>query len=184
MDRFEFLMVLMSIIIGLGLSELLTNVARQIRARKNSKVFWVHSGTVVLLLVAFLQIWWETWDLRVIEVWTFPSLMMMLAAPAGLFMISHIVFPDVIEGADFEDYYFRNSRVLWSIAAFVVIASTGFRPIAFGHDLLTNDNLSSILMLGVFVALAASKRKALHLAALPAILAMLILDIMVFKPVL
>ena len=184
MDRFEFLMVLMSIIIGLGLSELLTNVARQIRARKTSRPFWVHSGVVILMFLAFLQIWWEAWDLRVIEVWTFPALLMMLAAPAGLFVISHVMYPDVIEDADLEDYYFRNSRVLWSIAAFVVIAATGFRPLAFGHSLLDVDNLSSVLMIGMFVALAASKHRALHLAALPAILATLILDIMVFRPVL
>ena len=46
------------------------------------------------------------------------------------------------------------------------------------------DNLSSFLMFGLFVTLAASRHRLLHLAGLPAILAMLILDIMVFKPVL
>lgn len=49
MDRFEFLMVLLSIIVGLGISEILTNVARQIRARKSVQGFWVHSGVVVML---------------------------------------------------------------------------------------------------------------------------------------
>lgn len=184
MDRFEFLMVLMSIIIGLGISELLTNVARQIKARKTSRPFWVHSGFVILMFLAFLQIWWEAWELRSVEVWTFPALLMMLAAPAGLFVISHVMYPDVIEGADLEDYYFRNSRVLWSVAALVVISATGFRPLAFGYDLITPDNLSSLMMLVLFVTLAASRRKALHLAGLPAIMAMLVLDIMIFKPVL
>lgn len=49
MDRFEFLMVLLSIIIGLGVSEILTNVAKHIRARKSVRGFWVHSGVVVML---------------------------------------------------------------------------------------------------------------------------------------
>ena len=111
MDRFEFLMVLLSIIIGLGISELLTNVAIQIRARKSTRGFWVHSGVVVLLFLSFLQLWWESWELRTVEVWTFPALLMMLAAPAALFVISHLVYPDKIEDADLEEYYFRNTRV-------------------------------------------------------------------------
>ncbi len=184
MDRFEFLMVLLSIIVGLGISELLTNVARQIRARQTCRPFWVHSGVVVLLFLAFLQIWWESWGLRSVEIWTFPALLLMLAGPAGLFVISHLIYPDEIEGADLESYYFKNARVLWSIAALTVVAASGFRPLAFGHELFQMDNLSSFLMLGLFAGLAVSKHRILHLAALPAVLAMLILDIMVFKPVL
>ena len=184
MDRFEFLMVLLSIIIGLGISELLTNVARQIRARKNHRSFWVHSGVVALLFLAFLKMWWESWDLQTVDLWTFQALLLMLAGPAGLFVISHLIYPDEIEGADLEAYYFENTRVLWLVATLIVVASVGFRPLAFGQPLFIIGNLSSFLMFGLFLVLAISKQRALHMAALPAILAMLILDILAFKPVL
>jgi hypothetical protein len=43
MSLFEFLMVLVSIIIGLGIAEILTGVARQIRCRGSIHRYWVHS---------------------------------------------------------------------------------------------------------------------------------------------
>ena len=54
----------------------------------------------------------------------------------------------------------------------------------FGEPFVTFDDLSSFLMLGLFVVLAASKHKAVHQAAVPIIVAVMILDIMVFRPVL
>ena len=184
MDRFEFLMVLLSIIVGLGIAELLTNVVRQIRARNNTQGFWVHSGLVAILFLAFLQIWWESWDLREVEQWTFPALLLMLAGPAGLFVLSHLLYPQEIEDADLEAYYFENSRQWWSIAGLTVIFATGFRPLALGHSLFVVDNFSSFLLLGLFVILAISKLKRLHMAALPIIFLAMVLDIMVFKPTL
>ncbi len=184
MDRFEFLMVLLSIIVGLGIAELLTNIVRQIRAQNSTQSFWVHSGLVVILLLAFLQIWWESWDLRAVEEWTFPALLMMLAGPVCLFGLSHLLYPREIEGADLEAYYFEKSRQLWSIAGLTVIFATGFRPLALGYPLFAVDNLSSFLLFGLFTILAVSKRKGLHMAALPIIFVVMVLDIMVFKPTL
>ena len=43
MSLFEFLMVLVSIIIGLGIAEILTGIARQIRCRSSIQGYWVHS---------------------------------------------------------------------------------------------------------------------------------------------
>ena len=43
MQLFEFLMVLVSIIVGLGVAELLTGLARLLRARKSVRFYWVHA---------------------------------------------------------------------------------------------------------------------------------------------
>ncbi len=64
MDRFAFVMVLFSIIVGLGITELLTNVARQIRLRSKTKFSLLHTSVVAILFVALLQQWWEAWALQ------------------------------------------------------------------------------------------------------------------------
>lgn len=46
---FEYLMVLVSIIVGLGIAEILTGVARQYRHRHTSPGYWVHSCGVALI---------------------------------------------------------------------------------------------------------------------------------------
>jgi hypothetical protein len=178
------LMVLMSIIVGLGVTEILVNVARQIKARKRSKVFWAHSGMVALLFLAFLQVWWESWQLHAVTVWTFPDLLMMLATPVGLFLISHLIFPDDFEDADFEVYYFDISRILWPSAAVTVLAAVLLHPVAFGGNLMTADNALPFAMMGFFLVLALTKARWLHLSAVPLLMAALLVDVMVFRPVL
>jgi hypothetical protein len=59
MSHFEFLMVLVSIIVGLGVAEILTRVARQLRWRECTNGYWVHSCSVTLVFLALLQSWRE-----------------------------------------------------------------------------------------------------------------------------
>lgn len=63
MSLFEFLMVFVSIIVGLGVAEILTGIAQQIRRRATSTGYWVHCCGVALIFSALLQAWWELWDL-------------------------------------------------------------------------------------------------------------------------
>jgi len=182
MDRFNFLMVLLSIIIGLGTTEILVNIARQVKARKTCKAFWVHSGVVALLFLGFLQIWWESWGLHEVEQWAFPHLLLMIATPVGLFIISHLVFPDDFEDADMEQHYFDNARLLWGAGAFTILASILFKPLAFGHELWIAGNASSFGMVGFCIALAATGYRPLHLATIPIFVIAMALDVMLFQP--
>jgi hypothetical protein len=182
MDRFNFMMVLLSIIVGLGLTEILVNIARQIKARKTSKTFWVHSGVVLLLFMGFLQIWWESWGLHELEQWAFHHLLLMLVTPVGLFIISHLVYPDDLEGVDMEEYYFENSRLLWVAAALFVPSGMIFNAVAFDHSLFRMGNLTTFLMVGLFLILGFSRYRPLHFAAMPTILALLLFDVMFFQP--
>jgi hypothetical protein len=69
MSLFEFLMVLVSIIIGLGITELLKGVGQMIRYRKSVRTYWVHSVLIVFVMIALLQQWWEIWDLQGVPGW-------------------------------------------------------------------------------------------------------------------
>lgn len=46
MSLFEFLMILLSIIVGLGLAEILTGVGRILREGRQSDFSWIHSALV------------------------------------------------------------------------------------------------------------------------------------------
>ena len=88
MSLFEFLMVLVSLIIGLGVAELLSGVAQAIRHRKSINFYWVHITFILIVFVALLQQWWEIWGVREVASWTFAGLLMMLGGPIGLFLIA------------------------------------------------------------------------------------------------
>jgi len=181
MSHFEFIMIMLSIIVGLGVSVVLTNVARQIKAGPTCKPYWVQSILTLTIFIALLQQWWESWDLQAIDSWTFPIVVMMLGGPIGLFIISHLLFPERLEGADLRQHYFKGSQGAWSIAAMVVIASTLFRPLAFGTTLLDWDNAAPTGLLIVFGVLFFSNNKTIHQILVPLLFTAVVLDILVFN---
>lgn len=181
MSLFEFLMVLVSIIVGLGIAEILTGVARQIRCRDSAQAYWVHSLLIVSIFFALIQQWWELWELRVVPEWTFIALLLLLAGPVCLFLIAHLLFPKPMEGAQLRDYYYGVMRPVWWLAAAAVIASTSFRPIMFDSNLFTADNATSFILLLGFVVLATSRRPILHSVLVPLFSLLLLLDILQFN---
>jgi hypothetical protein len=183
MGLFEFLMVLVSIIVGLGLTEILTGVARSIRCRTSVEAYWVHSILVIALFIALLQQWWEIWGLRDTAEWSFLALLIMLAAPVCLFLSAHLVFPEPVEGKVLRDYYYEEMRPIWILGALAVVASTSFRPLIFGDALFSPDNATSFIGLAGFVTLFVSKRRAFHAIFLPVLLILLLADIFFWTPV-
>lgn len=177
MSLFEFLMVLVSIIIGLGIAEILTGTARQIRCRASIHGYWVHSVFVIAMFFALLQQWWEVWGLRVVPEWTFHGFVMMLSGPVGLFLIAHLLFPEPMKGANLREYYNGAMRPIWWLGALTVVLATLFRPMIFDFKLLSPDNATSLLFFFGFVALAISRREVLHAILVPVFLLLVLLDI-------
>jgi hypothetical protein len=182
MSLFEFLMVLVSIIVGLGIAEILTGVARQIRFRTSSVAYWLHSCGVALIFFALLQNWWELWGLRSVDEWGFSDLVLMLVTPAGLYLIAHLIFPDPIKGAEFRAYYYDSMRPVWWLAALVAVASISFKPIAFGGVLFDLDNASAVAMIVGFLTLATSKNTVVHSVLVPSFLLLLLWDVLWWNP--
>jgi hypothetical protein len=183
MSIFEFLMVLVSIIIGLGVTEILTGVARSLRSRATVKFYWVHMVVVVFIFVALLQQWWEIWGLRSVTEWSFLALIFMLTAPVCLFLISHLLFPDPINEADIESYYYKEMRPIWILGAIAVLVSTVFRPIFFEESLFSLDNATSLVgFLGVGI-LFISKHRVVHAIFVCVLLILILLDVLQWNPV-
>jgi len=180
MDRFSFVMVLLSIIVGLGVTELLRNVARQIQARNGIKFYWLHAVLAALVFVALLQQWWESWDQRAVETWTFPILILMLGGPIGLFILSHFLYPDDLEGTDFKAFYYENPRIIYLIAGATVLFTGSYRPLSFGHSVIDADNISTGIVLLVVLTLAATRRKIIHELLVPVLFISVLLDVLIF----
>jgi hypothetical protein len=180
-DLFEFLMVLVSIIIGLGLTEVLTGVAGLLRARGTIRYYWVHGVLTTVIFVALLQQWWETWGLRDAPQWSFAAVVLMLVGPISLFLIAHLLFPQT--EADVEQYYFGPMRPVWLLGAIAIVGATSFRPLVFGDQLLKLDNATSLLGLVVFAVLLLSPRRTTHAVVVPLMLGALLWDVLRWTPV-
>ena len=178
MSLFEFLMVLVSIIVGLGIAEILTGIAQLIRCRGSIQGYWVHSVIVTVVFFALLQQWWEIWEIRNTPTWTFPGLLMMLSAPIGLFLIAHLVFPEPVAQSDQRSFYFQKMNPTLWIAILTVLSSVAFRPVILGEDLFTTDNLSSFVLILIFCSMIFIKNATYHGVMVILVLLALLADIL------
>ena len=177
MSIFEFVMVLVSIIIGLGIAEILTGIAGLIRGRSTTRVYWLHSVLVVAVFLALIQQWWEIWSLNAETSWTIFGLLMMLSGPVVLFLVAHLLFPQPIHNTKLRDYYYSELKPAWLLICIAVVLGTSFRPLIFGDDLITGENATSLMVLVGCGILFVSNRPVLHAIINPALAVSVIVDI-------
>jgi len=149
-DAFSYLSVLLSIILGLGLTQLLTAVGRVIRHRDRVSVDWLPMLWAVALLIVYVQVWWSMFGLRQLRSWTFLEFLVVLAQTVTLYMMAALLLPDEIDasGVDLRGYYERHHR--WFFAFFLATL-----VISVGKDVLINGRLPEPLNLAFHVVFAA-----------------------------
>jgi hypothetical protein len=176
MELFGFLMILISIIIGLGVTEVLSGVGRLLRARDTIRLYWIHELLVVGVFLALLQMWWESWDLRALPEVNYLQACVLILGPIVLFLLAYLLFPDPVEDADLRAYYFEQSPYLWGLVVAGTVMGTFLKPLSLHVDVFQPDNLSGLLTIPLAIFLARSKSGRVHAVLASAILAILFLD--------
>jgi hypothetical protein len=132
MDPFSYLSVLLSIVLGLGLTQLLTAFGRLIRHRDGVRFHWLPLLWAGMLLVIYVQSWWAMYGLRLHQDWTFVGFSIVLAQAAALYLMAAVALPEQIDesGIDLAQYYDRHHRWLFAFfLATLVISVTKDRII-------------------------------------------------------
>jgi hypothetical protein len=176
MNLFEFLMILLSLIVGLGLAEILSGIARSLKSEGLRGFSWTHGAATLTVFIGLLQTFWESWGLASIESWSFPAMLLMLGSPIFLFLIAHVLFPERECNIGLDDHYFERARLIWALVGLTVIVGTLFRPLAFGMPLWIFDNLSSVPTILACALLSFFNKRMLHRVVIPIILVVVLLD--------
>jgi cellulose synthase/poly-beta-1,6-N-acetylglucosamine synthase-like glycosyltransferase len=95
-DAFNYLSVLLSIIIGLGLTQVLTAIGRLIRHRALVRFYWPPVLWAVLLILIYVQTWWAMFGLRDYRAWRFIDFLVVLAQTVTLYMMAAVVLPETV----------------------------------------------------------------------------------------
>ncbi len=121
MDAFAHLSVLISIVLGLGITNLLMGFARIVQMRGRVKVYWPVILWALGLLLIHVQTWWSMFGLRNVETWTFVMFALTLMQPIVLFFLSALVMPDFDrdDALDLRANYFAHAR--WFFGMFVAL---------------------------------------------------------------
>lgn len=176
MSLFEFIMVLLSIVVGLGLAKILSGLASALIARRVQPEAWIPLLFGLLVFITLVQVWWESWTLQPRTSWTFGQLLVTLVNPVLLYILAHLVFPPD-DGTPLREHYFDRHRLLFSIVVLSAIASIVSWPIAFGMPLWGEHNAAPVVMALGALTLVASANPRLHATMLPVGMVLVLLDI-------
>lgn len=181
MSIFEFLMVLLSIIIGLSIAEILTGFADSLSSKREQKFPWLHTLFSLGLFLVSLQVWWESWELRLLDQWAFTDLVLMVSIPVLLFVISRILNPGRDYAGNLDDYYLKNASKIYILLGIAVLIGNSFRSILYGAPLFIVDNLTAVPLLIIAIILGLSKNKTIHKILLAIIISLILLDVLLIN---
>jgi len=116
---FEYLTVLISVVVGLSVTSFLTNIVRIIHVRGDVTISWVQlmwSATILIWTVAF---WWFTFVLAEQRQWTYPLFVFLLAYATLLFFLMALLFPEGVPADhNYRTQFMQNRR--WYFGVFLV----------------------------------------------------------------
>lgn len=121
MDAFNYLSVLLSIILGLGITQLLTAAGRLIRGRAAVRLYGPPLVWAGLLLLIHVQAWWSMFGLRTRTDWSFAAFLVVLLQTVILYMLAALVLPEAVAEpvVDLRAYY--EQQVPWFFGFLVAV---------------------------------------------------------------
>jgi hypothetical protein len=124
-SAFEYVSVFISIILGLGVTQILTGIADLVHQNDRVKIYWPHLLWVLLVLVLHVQEWWVTFELRSLDKWRLPLFLFVLLYPVVLFILARLLFPfGFNEGTiDLKKFYFENYRRIFLFGSMLALLS-------------------------------------------------------------
>lgn len=121
MSTFEFVTILLSIVVGLGFTRLLSGLGRAIELRGRVKIYWVQiiwSINVGFYLVMF---WWAViFSYSALESWRFINFASLFFYAILLYLQAALIIPSKLEpDMDFEAHFYSIRSWFFSIAGLI-----------------------------------------------------------------
>lgn len=155
MAPFDYLNVLISIVLGLAIARVLTGLAAVITARERVDFYWPPIVWAIWVFFIAVQHWWAQWGLRRTEHWSFLDFWLLLSVPVGLFLLATLILPERLENdrLDLGEWYFRNRAWFFGVMFFLPALSIAEEVVRSGH-MASMLNLAFLLAFEVVIALA------------------------------
>jgi len=161
MGLFEFLLVIVAIVLSLGITELLGGVARILKGEIAGHPR--HTLWIVIVFQLQLQLAWGLWGLRQRVSWRYPEFALLLLGPVFLYLAAAVLFPPAgLESAELhllrrrKDFFLLNLGYLWTTGL--------YGTFLFNEPFRSGFNAIRLLVSIAFVTLAFTSKRGVQWA--------------------
>ncbi len=157
MNAFEYVTVLISIILGLGITQILTGIANLIHKSDRVRVYWPHILWMLFVLILHIQEWWVTYELKSYQPWRLPTFLFVMAYPVNLFILARMLFPYSLKGKviDLKMFYYGHYQKIFLI--FIISATLSITYNIFILEMGLKTQVLQILLASSFLLIALKK---------------------------
>lgn len=167
----EYVLVFVSLVLGLGVTDVLTSFHKLLRA--GGRVRWSPLPVLAAVLVVLLSVmlWWAQFPQDQAQPVTIGEFLPRFGICVLVFLMAAAVLPDEVpaQGLDLGDWYLRNRAHFWSLAALtilVTLAAEGAGPVAnYGVGGLVGflrDRIVDVVVLVLFASLIVVRARWWH----------------------
>jgi hypothetical protein len=183
MTPFEYISVLISIILGLGITILLTGFAELIRRWTKVVVFMPYFVWILLVFVLHLQEWWEVYALRDRTSWSLLLFLFVISYPIVLFILANLFYPSQWpeESIDLKAYYFTNCRKFFALVCLLSLISILQNHFLAGYALTDQVVQGGVFVLFLWLFLFPPQKEKVH-TIIAFVLIITLIGSFVFKP--
>lgn len=118
MGVFEYLGVILSVVMGLGVTHILAGISKTIHHRTTVKLYWVQALWSINILIYIVTIWWGMFWWSGQQEWSYFQFLMLILYAIFLFLAASLIFPwDVSDDFDFEDHFYQTRPWFFAVLA-------------------------------------------------------------------
>ena len=116
MSQFEFLMMVASVIVAVGIAEILGSWGRLLRADRGTVRFdWLHIGMTIALLLSMLQYWIGMWAYHPLQLQTTVQVLFLMLPSFFLVISAYVISPApaASDELDCRSFYLARRFAIW-----------------------------------------------------------------------
>ncbi|HHP7240813.1 MAG TPA: hypothetical protein ACFCUD_04030 [Cyclobacteriaceae bacterium] len=153
MDPFEYVVVITSLISGLGIAQILSGLADIISHLSHIKISWPLIIMSVNTFLSLIQEWFINYHYATqVEAWSLFDVMFLLLYPTLLFILARMLFPTGLREheEDLHEYYMDQWKWLFSISTLIITVSI-LHDLYFS-DLQLLDQIPKLIIIAIQLA--------------------------------
>jgi hypothetical protein len=172
---FEYVTVLIAIVLGMGITKLVSGLTSLVHHSERVKLYWPHLILIMLVLIIHVQEWWNTYSMLNYR-WRLPVFLFIILYPVNLYVLARVLFPLNFRAKviDLKAFYYNNFRriYLFGISLDVLAILDNF--------LISNVSLArqliqfAVLLVLLFIVITNSKNESIHKGVTATLLAIVL----------
>ena len=162
MSLFEFVTVMISMILALTLGQLLSGTSFLLKTTREVRWHWPHTLWMATLGIDLVNHWWALWDFHELA-WNYASFLYILIAPILLALAVGLIVPDrtATSTLDMTRHFGRVRRPFAALFLLYVLAMWFDGPILAGQNPLGAVGALHVpILIGTLLALTSANYRA------------------------